>query len=103
MHMRGASTVMHNREKLMSVAFDGIGGLPMATIDKYREMRAQEVEGREKGVAGEESGSGRKGAGAEKLGDEGRAFWLLDEGASGGGARQARSGEKGTRRVQAGR
>lgn len=68
MHMRGASRVMHNREKLMSVAFDGIGGLPMATIDKYREMRAREVEGREKGIAGEESGSGAQGSGGRGIG-----------------------------------
>jgi len=59
MHMRDFSGSMHNRDKLMSVAFDGIGGLPMATIDKFREMRAKEfAEGRSEGGAAAEAESG---------------------------------------------
>ena len=42
MHMRDFTARVHNRDKLMGVAFDGIGSLPMATIDKFREMRANE-------------------------------------------------------------
>jgi hypothetical protein len=40
--MREFTGRVHNRDKLMGVAFDGIGSLPMATIDKFREMRARE-------------------------------------------------------------
>ena len=39
MLVRGAAASMHNRDRLMSVAFDGIGSLPMATIDKFRDMK----------------------------------------------------------------
>ncbi len=42
MHMRKFASSMYNRDKLMSIAFDGIGSLPMSTIDKYREMRARD-------------------------------------------------------------
>jgi hypothetical protein len=30
---------MHNRDKLMDVAFNGIGSMPMATIDRMREEK----------------------------------------------------------------
>ena len=43
MYMRHATSCMHNRDALMSMAFEGIGGLGMATIDKFREIKAQEV------------------------------------------------------------
>lgn len=34
---------MHQRDVLMATAFDHIGSLPMATIDKFREMKQREV------------------------------------------------------------
>mmetsp|Transcript_23386 Transcript_23386/g.51328 ORF Transcript_23386/g.51328 Transcript_23386/m.51328 type:complete len:402 (-) Transcript_23386:579-1784(-) len=43
MKMRQFASTMHHRDRLMVVAFDGIGGLPMATIEKFRDMRAAEV------------------------------------------------------------
>lgn len=42
MHVREFTGRVHNRDLLMNMAFDGIGSLPMATIDKFREMRAKE-------------------------------------------------------------
>ncbi len=39
MLVRGAAAAMHNRDRLMSVAFDGVGSLPMATIDKFRDLK----------------------------------------------------------------
>lgn len=44
MSMRQLARDMHHRDKLMHVAFEGIGGLPMATIEKFRDMKAREVE-----------------------------------------------------------
>lgn len=44
MTVRQAAVHMHHRDKLMTVAFDGIGSLPMAVIEKYREQRQQEVD-----------------------------------------------------------
>eukprot|EP00798_Chlamydomonas_sp_ICE-L_P007738 gene7738-914_t len=46
MLVRGAAQSMHNRDKLMSVAFDGVGSLPMATIDKFRVLKQKEFEER---------------------------------------------------------
>src|SRR5437868_743764 len=39
MKMRQAAATMHHREKLMNMAFEGIGGLPMATIDRFRDAK----------------------------------------------------------------
>lgn len=44
MTMKQAAQNLHHRDRLMAVAFDGIGSLPMAVIDKYREMRQKEVQ-----------------------------------------------------------
>ncbi|MEW5309256.1 MAG: hypothetical protein WDW38_001154 [Sanguina aurantia] len=41
MRLRSAASTMHQRDILMATAFDGIGGLPMATIDKYRDLKTQ--------------------------------------------------------------
>jgi hypothetical protein len=41
MAMRAAATHMHNHDRLMSIAFDGIGSLPMATIDKFRDLKVR--------------------------------------------------------------
>eukprot|EP00210_Caulerpa_lentillifera_P008180 g7812.t1 len=35
---------IHNRDKLMKIAFDGIGSLSMSTIDRLRIMKRQEVD-----------------------------------------------------------
>ncbi|KAG2489481.1 hypothetical protein HYH03_012117 [Edaphochlamys debaryana] len=44
MRMRNAAATLHQRDVLMATAFEGIGSLPMATIDKYRELKQREVE-----------------------------------------------------------
>ncbi|GIL48738.1 hypothetical protein Vafri_5180 [Volvox africanus] len=44
MRMRNAAATMHQRDVLLATAFDGIGGLPMATIDRFRELKQKEVE-----------------------------------------------------------
>lgn len=44
MRLRSAASTMHQRDILMATAFDGIGGLPMATIDKYRDLKTKEVD-----------------------------------------------------------
>ncbi|EFJ51322.1 hypothetical protein VOLCADRAFT_120512 [Volvox carteri f. nagariensis] len=44
MRMRNAAATMHQRDVLLATAFDGIGGLPMATIDRFRELKQREVE-----------------------------------------------------------
>ncbi len=36
LRMRSAAATMHQRDVLMATAFDGIGSLPMATIDRFR-------------------------------------------------------------------
>jgi hypothetical protein len=38
-HMRQAAAAMHDRDRLMEVAFAGVGSLPMAVIDRYRQAR----------------------------------------------------------------
>ena len=63
MHMRKLTGTIHNRDKLMGIAFDGIGSLPMATIDKFREMRAKEFAaggGGAQGTVAKEERMGRK-------------------------------------------
>lgn len=44
MRMRNAAATMHQRDVLMTTAFDGIGSLPMASIEKFRELKQLEVE-----------------------------------------------------------
>lgn len=44
MTVRQAAAQMHDRDRLLDVAFDGIGSLSMGVIDRYREQRAREVE-----------------------------------------------------------
>jgi hypothetical protein len=44
MRMRNAAATMHQRDVLMATAFEGIGGLPMATIERFRELKQKEVE-----------------------------------------------------------
>lgn len=39
--MRNAAATMHQRDALMDSAFNDIGSLPMATIDKYRELKVR--------------------------------------------------------------
>jgi hypothetical protein len=43
MRLRSAAATMHQRDVLMAAAFDGIGSLPMATIDRFREQKQREV------------------------------------------------------------
>ncbi|PNW70873.1 hypothetical protein CHLRE_17g737050v5 [Chlamydomonas reinhardtii] len=66
MRMRNAAATMHQRDVLMATAFDHIGSLPMATIDKFREMKQREVEemlaGR--GIRADVSGGGASSGGA---------------------------------------
>uniref|UniRef100_A0A7S0RDZ9 Rab-GAP TBC domain-containing protein n=1 Tax=Chlamydomonas leiostraca TaxID=1034604 RepID=A0A7S0RDZ9_9CHLO len=57
MTMRAAAASTHHHDKLMAMAFDGLGSLPMATIDKFRDMKAREVEAASRG-----EGSGSAGA-----------------------------------------
>lgn len=54
LRMRKAASTMHQRDVLMGTAFEGIGSLGMATIDKYRDMKILEVEAAlaERGVKG---------------------------------------------------
>ena len=61
MHMRKLTGTIHNRDKLMGIAFDGIGSLPMATIDKFREMRAKDFAAG--GGGGQGTAAGGKGSG----------------------------------------
>ncbi|KAL0039855.1 hypothetical protein WJX77_010029 [Trebouxia sp. C0004] len=42
--VRQAVTHLHDREKLMKVAFDGIGSMPMARIENYRQVKQEAVE-----------------------------------------------------------
>eukprot|EP00879_Flechtneria_rotunda_P013690 GHRR01014300.1.p1 GENE.GHRR01014300.1~~GHRR01014300.1.p1 ORF type:complete len:277 (+),score=140.82 GHRR01014300.1:249-1079(+) len=44
MAVRQHATTMHDRDRLMHTAFEGVGSLPMATIERYRDQRAAEVE-----------------------------------------------------------
>ncbi|WIA29030.1 hypothetical protein OEZ86_011544 [Tetradesmus obliquus] len=44
MAVRQHASTMHDRDRLMETAFEGIGGLPMAAIERYREQRSAEVE-----------------------------------------------------------
>ncbi|GLC41876.1 hypothetical protein PLESTF_000095400 [Pleodorina starrii] len=44
MRMRNAAATMHQRDVLLATAFEGIGGLPMATIERHRELKQREVE-----------------------------------------------------------
>jgi hypothetical protein len=37
--VRQHASSMHDRDRLMETAFDGVGGLPMAAIERYREQR----------------------------------------------------------------
>lgn len=46
MAVRSAASSMHHHDRLMACAFDGLGSLSMATIDKFRELKAREVEAR---------------------------------------------------------
>lgn len=39
MAVRQHASTMHDRDRLMETAFEGIGGLPMAAIERYREQR----------------------------------------------------------------
>ena len=39
MLVRQGAAQLHDRDKLMDTAFEGVGSLPMAVIDKYREQR----------------------------------------------------------------
>jgi hypothetical protein len=39
MAVRQHASSMHDRDRLMETAFDGIGSLPMAAIERYREQR----------------------------------------------------------------
>lgn len=43
MAVRQHASSMHDRDRLMEIAFEGIGSLPMATIERYREERSAEV------------------------------------------------------------
>ena len=63
LHMRAAAAAAHDRDRLMAVAFEGVGSLPMAVIDRYRSQGGREVAAglREREAAhpvGERSGSG---------------------------------------------
>ncbi|KAL3133657.1 hypothetical protein ABBQ32_008168 [Trebouxia sp. C0010 RCD-2024] len=42
--IRQAVTHTHDRDKLMKVAFDGIGSMPMARIENYRQVKQEAVE-----------------------------------------------------------
>lgn len=42
--IRQAVTHMHDRDKLMKVAFDGIGSMPMARIENYRQVKQEAVD-----------------------------------------------------------
>jgi pyrroline-5-carboxylate reductase len=42
--IREAATSMHHRDKLMDVAFNGVGSMPMSAIDGMREQKKAEVE-----------------------------------------------------------
>eukprot|EP00891_Asterochloris_glomerata_P005166 jgi/Astpho2/5166/Aster-04750 len=42
--MRRAAQAMHDREKLMKMAFDGLGSMPMARIDNYRQIKQEVVD-----------------------------------------------------------
>lgn len=42
--VRQAVTHLHDRDKLMKVAFDGIGSMPMARIENYRQVKQEAVE-----------------------------------------------------------
>lgn len=44
MLVREAAASMHNRDKLMDMAFNGVGSMPMAAIDGLREQKQREVE-----------------------------------------------------------
>eukprot|EP00201_Polytomella_parva_P003812 CAMPEP_0175086916 /NCGR_PEP_ID=MMETSP0052_2-20121109/29530_1 /TAXON_ID=51329 ORGANISM="Polytomella parva, Strain SAG 63-3" /NCGR_SAMPLE_ID=MMETSP0052_2 /ASSEMBLY_ACC=CAM_ASM_000194 /LENGTH=425 /DNA_ID=CAMNT_0016359183 /DNA_START=290 /DNA_END=1567 /DNA_ORIENTATION=+ len=44
MRMRSAAATMHHRDVLMFNAFEEIGSLSMATIEKFREQKQKEVE-----------------------------------------------------------
>ncbi|KXZ54436.1 hypothetical protein GPECTOR_5g89 [Gonium pectorale] len=76
MRMRSAAATMHQRDVLLGTAFEGIGSLPMATIDRFREQKAREVEemlaGR--GIKAESAGgatsSGGAGPGMEKAAEK---------------------------------
>lgn len=39
MAVRQHASTMHDRDGLMEVAFEGVGSLPMAVIERYREQR----------------------------------------------------------------
>ena len=71
MRMRNAAATMHQRDVLLAMAFDGIGSLPMATIDRFRELKAKEVENMlaGRGIKAESLGGGEMGP---RQGDPGR-------------------------------
>lgn len=37
MLVRQGAAAMHDRDRLLDVAFEGVGSLPMAVIDRYRQ------------------------------------------------------------------
>lgn len=39
MAVRQHASTMHDRDTLMETAFEGVGSLPMAVIERYREQR----------------------------------------------------------------
>jgi hypothetical protein len=69
--MRAAAGGAHDRDGLMRVAFEGVGSLPMAVIDRYRGQGGREVAAglRERGIAGGGAGGG---GGARSPGSGGR-------------------------------
>eukprot|EP00878_Enallax_costatus_P042034 GHUV01048989.1.p1 GENE.GHUV01048989.1~~GHUV01048989.1.p1 ORF type:complete len:216 (+),score=108.10 GHUV01048989.1:1654-2301(+) len=44
MAVRQHASTMHDRDGLMETAFEGVGSLPMAAIERYREQRTAEVQ-----------------------------------------------------------
>ncbi|KAI8476393.1 MAG: rab-GTPase-TBC domain-containing protein [Monoraphidium minutum] len=69
LHMRRAAAGLHDRDRLMAVATDGVGSLPMAVIERYRGQSARDVDAALHGRAGGGGGGGR-GAGQQQGGDE---------------------------------
>ena len=43
MAIRGAAAGAHDRDRLMDAAFEGVGSLPMAVIERYRGQGSKEV------------------------------------------------------------
>ncbi|GFR46810.1 hypothetical protein Agub_g8444 [Astrephomene gubernaculifera] len=93
LRMRRAASTMHQRDVLMNRAFEAIGSLPMATIERIREQKQREVE---------EAVAGRSGGGAASSGGAGTLTSSSSGGANPGVEKAAEKVKQGFGKFMAG-